>query len=61
MYKQVRRSHGRVWKRYTLDDRFEHHDGCKILNLAGGRKGIVSHAWQEPGYVHLWAPPVSGD
>jgi hypothetical protein len=42
---------GQVWKRYTLDDRFEHHDGTKIIQLEGGRIGILSH-----GYVHLWEP-----
>jgi len=45
---------GRHWKRYQLDDRFEHHDGAKVIDLGGGRRGIISHAWQETGYVHLW-------
>lgn len=45
---------GRYWKRFQLDDRFEHHDGTKVIELAPGRVGIISHAWQEPGYVHLW-------
>lgn len=48
---------GRTWKRYTLDDRFEHHDGCKIIDLGDGRRGIVSIGWNET-YVHLWAPPA---
>lgn len=48
---------GRTWKRYTLDDRFEHHDGCKVIDLGNGRRGIVSIAWNES-YVHLWAPPA---
>ena len=45
---------GLTWKRWTLDDRFEHHDGTKIIELAPGRVGIMSHAWQEAKYVHLW-------
>ena len=51
---------GLTWKRYTLDDRFEHHDGTKIINLAGPasatKLGIISHGWQDNLYVHLWAP-----
>ncbi|MEX0885641.1 MAG: VCBS repeat-containing protein [Phycisphaeraceae bacterium] len=47
---------GRTWKRYTLDDRFEHHDGTKIIRLGDGRKGIVSHGWTDNIYVHLWEP-----
>ncbi len=38
-----------------LDDRFEHHDGGKPIDLGGGRRGIVSLGWNEC-YVHLWAP-----
>ncbi len=49
-------AHGRAWKRYVLDDRFEHHDGAIAIELGKGKMGIVSHAWQEPNYVHLWAP-----
>ena len=45
---------GRAWYRYPLDDRFEHHDGTKVFELAPGRSGIVSHAWMDPHYVHLW-------
>jgi hypothetical protein len=47
---------GRAWVRHVLDDRFDHHDGAKIVELAPKRFGIVSHAWQESKYVHLWAP-----
>ncbi len=47
---------GITWKRWTLDDRFEHHDGTKVVELAPGRLGIVSHAWQEANFVHLWQP-----
>src|SRR5262249_51213278 len=28
---------GHAWKRYVLDDRFEHHDGTKIFEVAPGR------------------------
>lgn len=45
---------GRTWKRYTLDDRFEHHDGTKIIDLGHGRKGVISIGWKETIYVHLW-------
>jgi len=48
---------GLTWKRWTLDDRFEHHDGTKIIELAPNRVGIMSHAWQEARYVHLWRLP----
>lgn len=48
---------GRAWRRYVLDDRFEHHDGTKLINLGGGRLGIMSHGWGERQFVHLWAPP----
>jgi len=47
---------GRAWKRYQLDDRFEHHDGAQIIELSPGRLGIISHAWQDKTYVHLWEP-----
>lgn len=48
---------GRIWKRYTLDARFEHHDGTKVFELAPGRPAILSHGWQDNCYVHLWEPP----
>jgi hypothetical protein len=47
---------GRAWKRWTLDDRFEHHDGGIPIDLGGGRIGILSHGWKDDLYVHLWAP-----
>ncbi len=47
---------GRAWKRYVIDDRFEHHDGAKLITLASGKKGIISHGWNEEHYVHLWEP-----
>ena len=48
---------GISWKRWTLDDRFEHHDGTKIIELSPGRFGIISHGWRDSLYVHLWEPP----
>ena len=47
---------GRAWKRHTLDNRFEHHDGTRLISLADGRPGIVSHGWKDSRYVNLWAP-----
>jgi len=55
-YKQADpRGHG--WYRYTLDDRFEHHDGVRIFETTPGRMAIASHGWAEPLYVHLWEFP----
>ena len=45
---------GTMWKRHELDHGYEHHDGCRPVRLRGGGVGLVSHAWQEPGYLHLW-------
>lgn len=45
---------GRAWTRYVLDDRFEHHDGAKVFEVAPGQLAVVSHGWQEGRYVHLW-------
>lgn len=53
VYKKADR-HGRSWIQYMLDDRFEHHNGSKVFELAPGRCGIVSHGWTESRYVHLW-------
>ncbi|HET6428893.1 MAG TPA: VCBS repeat-containing protein [Phycisphaerae bacterium] len=47
---------GLTWKRYQLDDRFEHHDGTQIIQLPTGRLGIISHGWKDSLYVHLWEP-----
>jgi hypothetical protein len=47
---------GTSWRRYVLDDRFEHHDGARIIKLADGRSGIISHGWKDSKYVHLWEP-----
>jgi hypothetical protein len=46
--------HGKTWKRYVLDNRFEHHDGTKIIKLSDKRCGIISHGWQDGIYVNLW-------
>jgi len=45
---------GRSWYRYTIDDRFEHHDGTKVVELTPGKPAIISHGWQDSIYVHLW-------
>jgi hypothetical protein len=45
---------GDVWKRYSLDDRFEHHCGTVLADLGSGHPSILSHAWGESRYVHLW-------
>jgi len=45
------------WQCHQLDDRFEHHDGCRIIALGPGRRpGIISHGWKDSRYVHLWEP-----
>ncbi|MDY7011523.1 MAG: hypothetical protein SVV80_12350 [Planctomycetota bacterium] len=53
VYKQAD-PRGLTWKRYQLDDRFEHHDGSQIIELSPGRFGIISHGWRDSIYVHLW-------
>ena len=45
---------GRSWVRHLVDDRFEHHDGAKVIQLAPGRWGLISHGWTDSRYVHLW-------
>ena len=45
---------GKSWYRYTLDDRFEHHDGTKVVELIPNRPAIISHGWTDGIYVHLW-------
>jgi hypothetical protein len=45
---------GRAWVQYVLDDRFEHHDGTQVFEMAPGRLGIISHGWVDRRYVHLW-------
>ena len=48
---------GRSWYRTTLDDRFEHHDGTKVVELHPGKPAIISHGWRDSIYVHLWSRP----
>ncbi len=55
VYKKADRK-GLTWSRYPIDNRFEHHDGAKVVELVPGRLDIISHAWREAGYVHLWRP-----
>jgi hypothetical protein len=43
-----------AWKRFVVDDRFEHHDGTKMIALGDGKLGIMSHGWTDSRYVHLW-------
>jgi hypothetical protein len=52
-YKKVD-AKGIQWSRFPIDNRFEHHDGAKALELSPGRVAIISHGWMEPSYVHLW-------
>ena len=52
-YKQAD-ANGIAWARFVLDDRFEHHDGAKAVELSRGRVAIISHGWMEQTYVHLW-------
>jgi len=47
---------GRAWTRYVLDNRFEHHDGAKPIELAPSKIGIMSHGWINYNYLHLWEP-----
>jgi FG-GAP-like repeat len=56
IYKKVNRQ-GTAWTRYMIDNRFEHHDGVKLIKLRNGRTGIVSHGWVDSQYVHLWQIP----
>jgi hypothetical protein len=55
MYKKADPA-GRRWHRHTIDDRFEHHDGTKVVDLGLGRPAIISHGWRDARYVHLWTP-----
>jgi hypothetical protein len=45
---------GIAWARFPIDDRFEHHDGAKAVELTPGNIAILSHGWMEQSYVHLW-------
>ena len=50
---------GWAWYRYPLDDRFEHHDGTRVFEVAPGRLGIVSHGWADSRYVQFVDRPAS--
>jgi hypothetical protein len=45
---------GITWSRFPIDNRFEHHDGAKAVELSPGKLSIISHAWMEQTYVHIW-------
>jgi hypothetical protein len=45
---------GIAWARFPIDNRFEHHDGAKAVELSPGRIAIISHGWMDSSYVHLW-------
>ena len=45
---------GITWSRFPLDNRFEHHDGAKTVELTPGKLAIISHGWMEQAYVHIW-------
>ena len=45
---------GISWSRFPIDNRFEHHDGAKTVELSPGKLAIISHGWAEGSYVHLW-------
>lgn len=49
---------GISWSRFAIDDRFEHHDGAKAVELEPGKIAIISHGWMEQSYVHLWERSV---
>jgi hypothetical protein len=37
-----------------LNNRFEHYDGAKAVELSPGRLAIINHRWMEPSYAHIW-------
>jgi len=45
---------GKSWYRYTLDDRFEHHDGTKNRRTKPRPSGNFSHGWTDKIYVNFW-------
>jgi hypothetical protein len=48
---------GLTWKRYIVDDRFEHHDGTRVVELTPGKPAIISHGWRDNIYVNVWEQP----
>jgi hypothetical protein len=53
VYKKVD-AKGIAWSRTPIDNRFEHHDGAKAVDLGHGRLAIISHGWRDSTYVHIW-------
>jgi len=45
---------GKVWRRYIVDNRFEHHVGGIAFEIDKGSYGIISHGWADKKYIHLW-------
>jgi hypothetical protein len=45
---------GHYWKRYSIEDRFEHHDGTRIMRMASGELAVLSHGWNDERYISLW-------
>jgi len=54
VYKRTEPTGCGAWVRHVVDARFEHHDGARVIELAPGRFGILSHGWTDSRYVHLW-------
>lgn len=52
VYKQAD-AEGLTWSRFPIDNRFEHHDGSKTIELGPSKLAILSHGWMEPTYVHI--------
>jgi len=53
IYKKFDRD-GHYWKRYSIEDRFEHHDGTRIMRMASGELAVLSHGWNDERYISLW-------
>jgi hypothetical protein len=53
VYKKYDRD-GHYWKRYSIEDRFEHHDGTRIMRMASGELAVLSHGWNDERYISLW-------
>jgi hypothetical protein len=45
---------GSDWNHEVLNEGYEHHCGIKEIKLEKNKYGILSHAWTEEKYVHLW-------
>jgi hypothetical protein len=44
VYKQAD-AQGLTWSRFPIDNRFEHHDGAKTIELGPSKLAIMSHGW----------------